>query len=615
MSFWDSNMKALMRRDRDMYETLQQYIVQRKENEYELTKEQARDGSDILGIFQNGRKVMLNSTYRPEEEAVKFAGKIQLTSNSITVLFGLGNGKIVSEIAKKINEEAKLLIYEPCQELYFYVMEHFDLSEILSDERISIFVEGIDDGMLSSSISFLVNNVNVGVTVLEAHPKYKDIFPEQYKKVQRIFKECRDSALTNLRTILSRSRLMTENAIANLPYFVHSKLSSDLIGKFPKDMPAIIVAGGPSLDKNYEVLKQAKGKALIIAMDRTAKFLLDRGIVPDIYCSLDYTKSPALFKDERLRDIPFFYMPDLNHKVMKVVGKKNLIYGASDFKFYDALIEGQGKTPYLIPVGGSVATFAYGFAWRMGFKRIILVGQDLALTDGKVYSGGQVNKRKEAEEFEHMMIPGNVEEMVETRGDFYVYWIWFNQAVKEGQGSVEVTNATEGGARIEGTEVITLQEAVDKYCTKEYEIKAIFDNENYIFPQDRLHEVCDLLKRRREEIAKLKGKAKEARESARRCAVLAERGDNGKEFKEKNKILSQISKIFDEDPTASLLNKYTEGMMLQQDMDLYVTEDDNTREMLRLYKKLEYDYNVIFENVDTVLQQFDMAIQEIEEEL
>ncbi len=615
MLFWDSNMKMLMSRDRDMYKKLQQYIGRSNEGQCEFIKEKARDGSDILGVFREGRKIMLNSTYRPGEEAVKFAGKIQLTNNSITVLFGFGNGSIASEIAKKINDEARLLIYEPCQELFFYVMEHFDLSELLKDKRISIFVEGIDGDMLSSSISYLVNNVNVGVTVLEAHPKYKDIFPESYKNVQRIFKECRDSALTNLRTIMSRSRLMTENAIANLPYFVHSKLSSDLIGKFPKNMPAIIVAGGPSLDKNYEVLKQAKGKALIIAMDRTAKFLLDRGIEPDIYCSLDYTKSPSLFRDERLRKIPFFYMPDLNHKVMKVVGKNNLIYGASDFKFYDCLIKEQGKTPHLIPVGGSVATFAYGFAWRMGFKRIILVGQDLALTGGKVYSGGQVNKRKEAEEFEHMMIPGNEEEMVETRGDLYVYWIWFNQAVKEGEGSVQVTNATEGGARIEGTEVITLQEAVDKYCTREYDIKGLFDEQEYIFPQDRMDEVCTLLKKKCEEIIKLKGKAKEAREAARRCAVLVERGDNGKEFKEKNKILSQISKVFDEDPTASLLNKYTEGMMLQQDMDLYVTENDDTKEMLRLYKKLEYDYNVIFENVDDLLQQFDAAIQEIEDEL
>lgn len=615
MSFWKKNIEALKKRDEDMFVSIQEYRTQMSGDEIDIFVEQARDGSDILGIVQDERRVRLNSTYRPREEAVKFAGKIQLTDNSITVLFGLGNGQIAAEIANKLNEEAQLLIYEPNAELYFFVMEHFDLTSLLADKRISMYVEGIDADKLSTSLSFLLTNINVGVTVLEAHPKYKDLFPEEYVKIKRIFKECRDSALTNLRTIISRSKLMTENAIANLPYFLHSKLSTDFVGKFPTDMPAIVVSGGPSLDKNYEVLKQAKGKALIIAMDRTAKYLLDRGIEPDIYCSLDYSKNPSLFKDERLRDIPFLYMPDLNHRVMKVVGKKNLIYGTGDFRFYDSLIREYGKEPISIPVGGSVATFAYGFAWAMGFRRIILVGQDLALTDGKVYSGGQVNIRKDTEEFEHMMIPGNVEEMVETRGDFYVYWIWFNQAVKEVAGKIEVINATEGGARIEGTKVITLQEAVDTYCTKEYNISDIFDKEGYIFPQENLEEVCKLLERKRKDIIMLKEKAKEAREAARRCSVLTERGDSGKEFKEKNKILSQTSKLFDENVMANLLNKYTENLMLEQDMDLFITEDDKKREMMRLYHKLEYDYNVIYDSADVVLEKYDEAFNEIKEEL
>ena len=76
MSFWDKNMEALKQRDKDLYLKLQPHIEQRRETEYEFVTEQARDGSDILGIVKENRKVMLNSTYRPEEEAVKFAGKI-----------------------------------------------------------------------------------------------------------------------------------------------------------------------------------------------------------------------------------------------------------------------------------------------------------------------------------------------------------------------------------------------------------------------------------------------------------------------------------------------------------------------------------------------------------
>lgn len=612
MSFWDKNIEVIKEKDNDMFRKIQERENIEQDGS-QFIMEQARDGSDILGILEEGRKVMLNSTYRPKDEAVKFAGKIELTENSITVLMGLGNGIVVSEVLNKLNKEAMLFIYEPSVELFFFVMEHFDMTDILSDTRVRLFVEGIDEDILGNNLSFVLTNINVGVTVLEAHPKYKELFPQQYEKIKKVFKECRECALTNLQTVINRSRLMTENAIANVPYFLRSKLSTDYIGKFPEDMPAIIVAGGPSLDKNYEVLKQAKGKALIIAMDRTARFLLDRGIVPDMFCSLDYNKNPELFKDDRLKDIPFLYMPDLSRRVMDIVNGNKLIYGTGDFKFYDSLIEEYGKTPIVIPVGGSVATFAYGFVRRMGFKRTILVGQDLALTGGKVYSGNLQNKRADAEEFQHLMVPGNVEEMVETRGDFYVYLVWFNQAVKEAEGQMEVINATEGGARIEGTKVMTLQEAVDTYCTTEYDIGAIFDAEDYIFPQNKLEEIYSILEKHQMEIKRLKGTAKNASEAARRCAVLTERGDSGKEFKEKNKILSKAGKLFDEDIAANLINKYTENLLLQQDMDLYVAESDNEKEMLRLYHKLEYDYNVIYENVDGLLERYDAMLSRVRE--
>ena len=612
MSYWEKNMDALRVRDEDFYHK----IMECKEKQQDDTGdsyvvEQARDGSDILGLIRDGKKIMLNSTYRPEEEANKYVGKIFLTENSITILFGLGNGQIVSKVQEKINKEATLLIYEPSKALFFFVMEHFDLASVIEDNRVAIFVEGIEEDLFAFNLQLLLNNINVGVTVLKTHPKYIDMFPKEYEKLKEIYESCRESALTNLNTIIQRNRLMTINAIANIPYLIKSKVSTDFIGKFPEDVPAIIVSGGPSLDKNYEVLRQAQGKAFIIAMDRTIRYLLDRGIVPDMCCSLDYNKNPELFRDDQVKDIPFLYMAELSHTVMDIVGDKNLIYGTSDLDFYDNLIRRYGKEPIIIPVGGSVATFAFGFARTMGFKRTILVGQDLALSGGKVYSGGMTNGRAEADEYEHRMVPGNVEEMVETRGDFYIYLIWFNNAVKEAEKYMEVINATEGGARIDGTKIMTLQEAVDQYCTHEFDFKKLYDDTDYIFPQDHLEGVYALLQGYREQIAKLKKVAKDTAEAARRCGVLTERGDLGKEFKAKNRILAKNCEIFEKEQAGLLLSKYVENHMLQNDMDLYVTEDDNKDEMLRLYNKLEKDYLLMSENVDGLLEHYDAMLKNL----
>lgn len=615
MSHWKKNVAALKQTNEELYELILKAYNNGDYSDEGFCVETARDGSNILGIMDKERKVMLNSTYRPKEEAVKFAGKIQLTENSLTFFFGIGNGLILSEIMGKLNEEALVFLYEPSFSLFCYVLEQFDLEKLLSDERLLIYIDGFNEDQLSTHFSSVLTNINVGVSVMEAHPKYRELYPEKYEKIKVIFRQCRESALTNLNTIINKNRLMTENAISNIPYFLKSKLSTDLVGKFPEDMPAILVAGGPSLDKNYEALKEAKGKALIVAMDRTAKYLLDRGIEPDIFCSLDYNKNPALFTDDRLKNIPFLYIPDLSHRVLDIVNGNKLIYGTGDYKLYEWLLGENNKQHIDIPLGGSVATFAFGFAREMGFRRIILVGQDLALTDGKVYSGGWTNQRPEAEEFDHLMVPGNMVDMIETRGDFYVYLLWFNQAIKEAEGLIKVINATEGGARIEGTEIIPLKEAIEKYCIHEYDVADIFNRQDFIFSEDKRKDIYHALQWKRTEIFALKGKMKKAAEAARRCHILTDRGDLGKEFKTHNKLLSKTSKMFDEDVAASLVYKYAEDIMLKQDMDLYVAEEDNTKEMLRLYKKLEYDYGQIYDNIDSLVEKYDAMLADCRKEL
>ena len=55
--------------------------------------------------------------------------------------------------------------------------------------------------------------------------------------------------------------------------------------------------------------------------------------------------------------------------------------------------------------------------------------------------------------------------------------------MREAEGKMEVINATEAGAKIEGTKIMTLQEAVDTYCQKEYSVANIFEEVEPIFSE------------------------------------------------------------------------------------------------------------------------------------
>ena len=60
--------------------------------------------------------------------------------------------------------------------------------------------------------------------------------------------------------------------------------------------PAFIVSAGPSLDKNIDMLKEVKGRGMIMAVDTAIKPLLKKGIVPDIVASVDPHKPLELFQ-------------------------------------------------------------------------------------------------------------------------------------------------------------------------------------------------------------------------------------------------------------------------------------------------------------------------------
>ena len=73
----------------------------------------------------------------------------------------------------------------------------------------------------------------------------------------------------------------------NLPWYAASPGTARYKDAFA-GYPAIVVSAGPSLHRNIEMLRQARGKAVIIAVSTVLRPLLRRGIKPDFAVVLDY---------------------------------------------------------------------------------------------------------------------------------------------------------------------------------------------------------------------------------------------------------------------------------------------------------------------------------------
>ena len=125
----------------------------------------------------------------------------------------------------------------------------------------------------------------------------------------------------------------------------------------PRDMPAIVVAAGPSLNKNIDELKRAKGKAFIIAVDTAIKPLLKKGIIPDMFAIVDGKKPIELVQNEEVKKIPLLTSISASHDVLEYHTGMKFFYNEGDI-YINSMFFMNGKILEPLACGGSVATAA-----------------------------------------------------------------------------------------------------------------------------------------------------------------------------------------------------------------------------------------------------------------
>jgi Protein of unknown function DUF115 len=257
-----------------------------------------------------------------------------------------------------------------------------------------------------------------------------------------------------------------------------------------KGVPAFIIGAGPSLDKNVAELAKAHKKGIIFATNSSALALAKHGVTPHLICCLE-----SIDASPRLNTLPF--LNDVIRAYSLSAHPNTLRSGTGPLMpFYEALPQYVGPLESLtgrsgVAVCGSVSTAAFSLAQKLGCDPIVLVGQDLAFTDGATYAGGtgyessrarfdtktgvvhldwneeianihgnQHGARHNAEPLMQTTAWGG-EGTVSSGPSFMAINSWMESTVALNAGlssTVRYINATEGGARVNGFEELRLQD-------------------------------------------------------------------------------------------------------------------------------------------------------------
>ena len=458
-------------------------------------------------VFKDGKSIFLHSAYDPEKEANALIKEIEEDTDLIFI-FGIGAGYLINAV-KKLN--VNMAVIEPSIKFFNLLIDNFKLDKILED-NITFFIGGDDIEDIEKFIS-LTNTKKVKFFITRS---YANLFNEEALFYQSKVLSIVDKKIININTISRFDKLWAYNIASNVAEISTHYGANRFFDKY-KNIPAVIVSAGPSLEKNIRKLKEMKNKALIIAVDTAMKPLFSHNISPHFVITIDpQKKNSKYFRNVDFKDSVLISESSVDKEAIDSFNGA-IYFVNSIFPLAKYFMEELGNRGD-ITTGGSVSTAAYDFAIRIGANPIIMVGLDLSFPNYQTHIKGSYHEENFFTEIYKLdsydsriykvLIAGNLREekniynekvWTDSRFDMYKNW-YEEQCVKNDK--IKFYNATEGGIIINGMENIKLEELIKKF--NDIEINIDKDDRNIERKNEILTKIKNGLIKIDGEISKIK---------------------------------------------------------------------------------------------------------------
>lgn len=551
---WEENLEALEEMlsgwrehiETEAYKETEEY---QKRPTVEITVEKAYTGETISKVKTKEGVFYLSGRYNPQRMAERIGGKLkQADYGTIVLVIGISDGRALRELVKAASKDTLILVYEPSIDIFIHALQEYVLADIFKAHTMGVIIDGINGEELENVIWQAVEVENMSKLRPVVMGNYDRLFPEQVKKTITVLKKRIENLRLHWNTRIEFTNETILNNIKNLKYMYQHYSLNALYKTLPEGVPVIVVAAGPSLDKNIELLSEAKGKACIIACDTALKPLLRRGIEPDFFVVVDPRKPLELFDMSEIQKIPMISGLNIPYQVMaQHVGKKVLyIDNLLMIEIMENVFEPEKRIfrngMCGLATGGSVATSAFSAGKFFGAKTIILIGQDLALSAEKEHAEGTLkNDRKFNLKNKSLpRVEGLNGEMLPTLHNLKLYLEWFEKQIKN-EESVKVVDATEGGALIHGSEVLTLREAIDTYCLEEFDAEAYWNKIEPHFGTEEKKMALDYFVKIPQNLEKIKKYVVQGKKLYTKLEKCVEKEDYS--LNEVKRLLKKIKKI------------------------------------------------------------------------
>lgn len=468
MSIFSDNLQVIKKCKRELYNTIAE---SNDDGSFAISNNLSRSGHKIMTVKINDNEYRLNSAYNPIKEAQKWSLNCLQTHcfQKIILLYGLGNGYFINALLDQLGDNSKVFIYEPFESIFINAVHEYDLRDIFSKDNVSIYVGKKGFLQIKQDYCNVVGFTNIGNVDKAVLPMYDKIDKNIWENFKCSIWSYDSILKSSVRTLSKMGKEFVENELYSISHMEGCNILEDLKGIADNEYPAIIVAAGPSLEKNIGQLGKYKNRAFIIAVDTALNVMLKNDIIPDIMVSTDPHKPMSYFSDARCKNIPLVCTCDSRIELLKYHHGQKFYFDTMSFviDFFNEI----GKNTKSISKGGSVATTALMMCLELGFDKIVFVGQDLAYSSDGDTHAGDIRDSESVNNDTQLYVDGVDGDKVLSRADWIGYLTFIEDVVLRNKG-VKFIDATEGGALIHGTDIMKLSEVISLYPDEEYDFSA-----------------------------------------------------------------------------------------------------------------------------------------------
>ncbi|SDB60147.1 motility associated factor glycosyltransferase family protein [Butyrivibrio sp. INlla16] len=544
--------------------------------------EKAKNGETIIFVRgeQSGDDIRLNSSYSPSYEAERWAQKQgRIYRKAIVVMLGISNGSFLRSLMKKMRWDTTFYVFEPNESLFSFLCGCCDITDIIKDNRVTLFITEKQKKLMVESIL---------PEVAAFAPEIIGVITPFYSENEIFNKLCHElEALVGFKRAFLKggSKEALRCRMHGWKNAQKAHFLPELKEKIPDDIPVVIVAAGPSLNKNVHILKEMKGKCFILSTDRAVGALDKHGIVPDAIVTLDSFKDPMFMDVPVARKAYLICSYQANYRAQEMFGNRCIYYHAQR---YEQELFGDKVGVQHFDQGGNVAGGCLNICEALGVKTVILIGQDLAFEGDKHHVDDIEDKDMDTNV---IMLEGINGQPVRSSEVWMANRDFIERRIAACPNS-QVIDATEGGALIHGSRIMSLREVSEEICVKEYDVDGIMSQLDNIQNDYTYEELLNKIRKWCDDLDELAQRAREVEDLCIQLLRVSKYHDicDPKYAKKKSKLQKLRFEIID-----MTVNAMIEAFWLDdiyEKPDILMQLNDNEEACVTLDMAAKYYHNL-----------------------